>query len=359
MFKYNLIKTREYILIFLIIVTFFFQSSLQLKAKENIFIVEDIQIEGFYDLNFSREKFIDKAFKKSFNKLLMNILLIEDVKKLDNLSLNQIKNLVYSFKILDEKFQNNKYFATFEVLYNDTKIKKLLSEKNILFYDPKNTVLVFFPILFIENEIIIFSENFFYEHWLENNFRDKTIKYILPLENLDDILSINKIKNQIENLNFQELAIEYNTKNYAVAIMSYENNKLKVYLKTNLDSKKYSENLTYVLKDWNDKSRLNFIMSDLKLTILDMWKRANLINIPLPLNIFVKFQFNNLKNLDNLEKILNKIHVINTYSLEQFDFKTSFFKINYYGDPKNLSDEFSRFSYLLKDNQGSWELQKK
>ena len=90
-----------------------------------------------------------------------------------------------------------------------------------------------------------------------------------------------------------------------------------------------------------------------------MWKRANLINIPLPLNILVKFKFDNLKDLHNLEKILNEIHVINTYSLEQFDFKTSFFKINYYGDPKNLSDEFSRFSYLLKDNQGSWELQKK
>ena len=83
-------------------------------------------------------------------------------------------------------------------------------------------------------------------------------------------------------------------------------------------------------------------MDNLKLTILDMWKRANLINIPLPLNILVKFKFDNLNDLHNLEKILNEIHVINTYSLEQFDFKTSFFKINYYGDPKNLSDEFSR-----------------
>ena len=32
-------------------------------------------------------------------------------------------------------------------------------------------------------------------------------------------------------------------------------------------------------------------------------------------------------------------------------------KINYYGDPKKLSDEFLRFNYQLKDNRGYWELE--
>ena len=89
----------------------------------------------------------------------------------------------------------------------------------------------------------------------------------------------------------------------------------------------------------DDKSRLNFIINDLKLKILDMWKRANLINIPLPLNIEIKFKHKNLKELNNLEKVLNKIHVVNKYSLEKFDVNNSFFLINYYGDPKKLNDE--------------------
>ena len=359
MFKYKFIKIREYIFIILTATIFFFSSTAGPNAKENIFIVDDIKIEEAFDVNFSREKFINKAFKKSFNKLLSNILLREDIDKLKKLKLKQIKNLIYSFKILDEKFKDGKYSARYVVTYDDFKIKKLLNEKNISFYDPKNTTLIFFPIIFINDEVKIFGENFFYNNWLTKNSKDLTIQYILPLEDLDQIFSINKIKNEIENLDFKKLAMEYNTENYAVAIMTYESAKLKIYLKTNLDSKQYNENLSYELKNWNGKSRLNFIMDNLKLTILDMWKRANLINIPLPLNILVKFKFDNLKDLHNLEKILNEIHVINTYSLEQFDFKTSFFKINYYGDPKNLSDEFSRFSYLLKDNQGSWELQKK
>ena len=61
---------------------------------------------------------------------------------------------------------------------------------------------------------------------------------------------------------------------------------------------------------------------------------------------------------DMLEKVLNEIYVINTYSLEKFDFENSLYKINYYGDPKKLSDEFLKLKYDLKDNHGYWELKK-
>ena len=63
--------------------------------------------------------------------------------------------------------------------------------------------------------------------------------------------------------------------------------------------------------------------------------------------------------LNDLEKTLNEIHIINKYSLEKFDFKNSYYRINYSGDPKKLSEDFLSFNYLLRDNQGTWELVKK
>ena len=71
----------------------------------------------------------------------------------------------------------------------------------------------------------------------------------------------------------------------------------------------------------------------------------------------IKFLYNNLKEIHNLEKALNEMNMINTYSLEKFNIKNSFFKINYYGDPKKLRDEFYRFNYYLKNNKGYWELE--
>jgi len=358
-FKYTLSRFREYILILITATSFLFLSTSDPASKENIFIVEDVKIEGVYDINFSREKIINKAFKLSFKKLLSNILLLEDQDKIKNLNFKEIKNLVYSFKILDEEIKNDKYFAKFQIRYSDSKIKKLLRVKNIPFFEPKNTTVIFFPVLFMNEEIKLYNENFFYKNWLKENIVDETIKFILPIENLDDILSITETKNEIENLDFKSLAKEYNTNNYAVAIMNYEPSKLKIFLKTNLDSKKYSENIFYTISNFSDNSKLDFIMTDLKLKILDMWKRANLINIPLPLSIIIKFNYNNVKKLNDLEKTLNKINVISKYSLERFDMNNAFFLIDYYGDPKKLNDEFDRFNYKLIDNQGNWELKSK
>ena len=73
MFKFNKVKIKEYIFIILTATIFFLYSICSLSAKENIFIVKDIQVEGPYNINFSRDRFIDMAIKKSFKKLLSNI----------------------------------------------------------------------------------------------------------------------------------------------------------------------------------------------------------------------------------------------------------------------------------------------
>ena len=162
-----LARIRRYILIFLTATIFLLESAQDLSSKENIFIVEDIKIEGFFDTNFSREKFIDEAFKKSFLKLLSQILVSEDFSKLKNLSLKEIKNLIYSFKILDEKFKDQRYSAIFQVIYNDQKVKELLSKKNISYFKPKNATVIFFPIFIHDNEVKIFKENYFYNNCIK------------------------------------------------------------------------------------------------------------------------------------------------------------------------------------------------
>ena len=50
---------------------------------------------------------------------------------------------------------------------------------------------------------------------------NKTIEYVLPIEELDDILYINKTKDEIENSDFAKLAAKYDIANYAVLIMNY------------------------------------------------------------------------------------------------------------------------------------------
>ena len=164
------------------------------------------------------------------------------------------------------------------------------------------------------------------------------------------------MKNQIEELEISNLVNDYDIKNYAFALMEYQGKKLNVHLKTNFNNNKNSKNIFYNINNIKDNLALDFILRDLKLKITDIWKEENLINLLMPLSIKLKFQHQNLKSLDDLRNVFNRINIIDNYTLEEFNFNNSFFKIYYYGNPKKLKSELLKFGYQLRDNQGFWQL---
>jgi hypothetical protein len=87
-----------------------------------------------------------------------------------------------------------------------------------------------------------------------------------------------------------------------------------------------------------------------------MWKEENLINILMPLSIRLKLNHNNLKDLDKARSVFNKINIIDSHILEEFNINDSFFKIYYFGNPKKLRVELLKFGYNLKNNQGLWQI---
>ena len=154
---------REYIFIFLTATIFIFTLFTKSFAEENIFTINNVKVKGTIDLNFSRDKYLNKAFIDSFEILTTKILLSRDLAKVSNIKLKQIKNLISSFQILEESYRKNEYRANIKIFYNDIKLKKFLGEKNISFSQPENVSAVLFPVLFIDNEIQNFDENFFYK----------------------------------------------------------------------------------------------------------------------------------------------------------------------------------------------------
>ena len=70
----------------------------------------------------------------------------------------------------------------------------------------------------------------------------------------------------------------------------------------------------------------------------------------------IKYQHSKLKDLDKLRKVFYKIGIIDRYVLEEFNINNSYYKIYYYGNPKKLKAELSKFGYELINNQGVWQL---
>ena len=325
-------------------------------SEENVFTINNVTVKGKIDLNFSREKYINKAFLNSFEILMNKILLSRDFSKINNIKLKQIKSLINSFKFLEESYRNDEYTAKIKIFYNDLKVKKFLSKKNISFSQPENVSAVFFPVFFINNEIQNFNENFFYKHWTKVEINNELINFILPLEDLEDISKIMEMKNKIEELDVDSLVNKYDIKSYVFALIEYQDKKLNVHVKTNFNNNKINKNFLYEVENINDELILNSILKDLKFKITELWKEENLINLLMPLSIRLQYRHSNLKELDKLRNIFYKINIIQNYTLEEFNVNNSFFKINYYGNPKKLRSELLKLGYQLKNDQGYWRV---
>ena len=354
--KYFVTILREYVFTFLIATILLFIFFTKSFSEENIFTINNVTVKGELDLNFSREKYINKAFLDSFEILMNKILLSRDIEKINNIKLDQVRNLINSFKILEEIYSKDQYKAKIKIFYNDLKVKKFLSAKNISFSQPENITAVFFPVFFIDEEIQNFSENFFYKSWPEIEIKNELINFILPIEDLEDISKIMKMKDRIEELDVDSLVNKYDIKNYVFTLIDYQNKKLNIHVKTNFNNNKINKNFLYNLENINDKLKLNSITKDLKFKITDLWKEANLINLLMPLSIRLQYQHSNLEDLDKLRNIFYKIGIIDNYTLEEFNTNKSFFKIYYYGNPKKLRSELFKFGYQLKNDQGQWGL---
>ena len=287
---------------------------------------------------------------------MSKILVSSDLSKVKKIKLNKIKMLIRSFKILDEKYTEGNYEAIFSILYNEKKIKKFLVDKNISYSEPKKISAVLFPILFIDEQAKSFNENVFYKEWTNVEVKNELINFILPLEDLDDLATIRIMKNEIEDININKIVSKYNNTNYVLLFMDYDYQNLNTYIKANFDGNKISKNITYKIENIKNEKKLNFIIKDLKIKLIDIWKEMNFVNLLMPLSITVKFNHSNIEDLDKLKNILKKISLIDNYIIEKFNIENSFFKIYYFGNPKRLSSELRKFGYKLKNNQGKWEL---
>ena len=191
--KYISSFLKKYIFVLFVASIFLIFSNIKSLSEENVFTINNVKVKGAFDLNFSRDKYINKSFEDSFNILMKKILLRRDLEKVQNVNLKKIRSLIKSFQILEESYRQYKYTAKIKIVFNDTKVKNFLREKNISFSQPENITAVFFPVFFINDEVQDFSENFFYKHWAEIEIKNELINFILPLEDLEDLSKIIEI----------------------------------------------------------------------------------------------------------------------------------------------------------------------
>jgi|TARA_B110000259_G_C13943936_1_gene373926 hypothetical protein len=343
-------KIYIFFISFFIFIIIFFTTYL----KANTFKVSEIEISSPFELNFKKSNVIDEGFSVSFSNLLSMITTTGDKNKIKNIEIKELKAMIDSFIISDEKFINNEYFAKLETTFNKKKILNFLEKNNIFPSIPIRKKILLLPIL-VDTEtenIYLFNNNIFYERWndLVNNYQ--LLDYLLPSEDIEDLNKLQEMSSSIETYDFIDLIKKYDLQDYIISIIYKNKDEVTILSKINLNNTLKINNQKYSKVNLTNEKDLNSILKNLKDIYEDEWKKNNEINtsIKLPLTISVKSK--DYTKVMNLEKTLTNIDLISNFYILNFNSRHTQYRIIYNGSPKTfLNDMRSRnFDIMMENN---------
>ena len=345
---------RLYIFFSTLALIIFFFSTEAVKAKS--FEINNIEISQPFEINFDKNKVIDLGFKNAFFELTYSLIKSSDYKKIDSIKLNEIKSMIETFSIKEEKFIDQKYHLNLGVSFNKKKIFKYLEKKNIFPSQILRERFLFIPIIINQNgnSILIFSDNPIYNNWNKTNKRYQLINYLLPTEDLEDLNIIKEKLNDIETYDFNEITKKYFLKNSIISLIFRGNNEIRILTKIYNDQNEIIKNNSFKNIDLDDVADIDFLIASLKNLFDDTWKKLNEINTSIKVPITIKIKNTDLKKSTNFELFLNEIDLVSDYSIQKFDKEFIFYEVLFNGRVQNFINIMKKKKYNLNTQKKVW-----
>ena len=348
---------RLYIFFSTLALIIFFFSTEVVKAKS--FDINDIEISQPFEINFDKNKVIDLGFKNAFFELMFSLIKSSDFKKIDSIKLNEIKSMIETFSIKEEKFIDQKYHLNLGVSFNKKKIFRYLEKKNIFPSQIIKERFLFIPIIINENgnDISIFSNNPIYDNWNEITKRYHLINYLLPSEDLEDLNFIKGKLDIIETYDFNEITKKYFIKNSIISLIFRGNNQVRILTKIYNDKNEIIKNNTFNNLDIDNETDLNFLISNLKNLFDDTWKKLNEINTSIKVPITIKIKNDDLKKSNDFELFLREIDLVSDFSILKFDKDFVFYEVLFNGSVQNFMKIMKNKKYNLNTKKKVWMIE--
>src|SRR5210317_48535 len=318
--------------LFLALSLSFFYTS---KAKE--FFINGIVIQEKLENDFNKENLINKGFKEAFDELMNKLVQSKNLNLVKDNNLNEIKGMIETFTIEEEKFINKTYNLKLGVSFDKKKVFEYLEAKNIFPTEIKEEIFLFFPIILdqVNNDILVYSNNLLYDKWNFEDHKNFLINYILPTEDLEDLNLIRENYPEIENYDFENIIKKYSIDNSIVAIFFKDEKQIKILSKINIKNEKFIKS--------NSFNNINF-KNEIKL--------KKLINTYIKLPISIQLDSKNYDLSSKFEKALDEMDLIGNFSIISFNKDFIVYELTFNGTPKN-------FINIMKEKNFNFDTQNK
>ena len=345
-----------YIFFLLLALIKFFFSTTNLYAKG--FNINNVEISTKFEINFNKEDVLDEGFEIAFNKLINTILKSSDLRTINKVSLNEIKSMIETFSIKEEKFINQVYYVNLDVTFNKKQIFDLLEKRNIFPSLPIKNKIFLLPIIIDENknELFIFSNNFILNNINQDSQSNELLEYVLPSEDLEDLKLIKDNIQNIENYDFSKIINKYFLNDYVITLLFQGSDQLRVLSKINFNNKKFIDNKTFTNLNFVTMENQNRLIQIIKTTYEDQWKLINQINTSIKLPLTISIENNESLKISKFEKTLLEQDLIYDFNINKFDHKKIIYKVIFNGSPDNFFTTMANFGYQFVFKDQVWVL---
>jgi len=282
----------------------------------------------------------------------------EDFDKTIAITLNEIKSMIDTFSIKEEKFINKTYYLNLGVSFNKKKIFNYLESKNIFPSQITEQKFLFIPIIIDQpnTDLLVFSNNPIYKNWKKENKKNYLIEYIMPTEDLEDFNLIKENYLELENYDFEEIIKKYFLDYSIVTLFFKDNNQIKVLSKIDIKGKKVIKSNSFKNTDLKNSENLVILINKLKIIYEDLWKENNIINTSIKLSLLIQIDNKNFILSSKFEEALDKIDLISGYSISQFNKDFIFYEVIFNGTPKNFINIMNDLDYNFDTQKKTWIL---
>jgi hypothetical protein len=344
-------------LFILSIIVFLFKTE-TVFSVETIYDVNNIQVSGKLNNNLDNNKLIEEAFRKAFLIFINKTLLEKDIETLSKTNIQIIKDFIFTHQITSQKKSIDKeIILTVNVKFDPKKINDYLSINNISYADISKISISILPILRKENNLFIFSDNFFYNEWnkTENdkkNTEAQLINYNLALENAEDLFYINNNRENLELIDINKLNSLSEEKNKIFLIFTL-NEDTKVFIKAYFNEKEVIKNI--ILND-NSTDDYNSLIVNVKDQINQIWKEQNLIDINTPAYLDIIFDIKKINDFLKFRTFLDTLDIIDNYSILEITNKYAKIRMKYKGKISKLREKFLNEKININIENNEWSL---
>ena len=324
-----------------------------------VYDVNNIKIVGKITTDKDRKKLVEKGIYKAFIKFINKTLLQEDIERLRNIKIKEVKDLVFSYQIAGNTInKEKKNELLINVKFQQSKINKFLVKKGIPYSDVSDISLTLFPVYVFEKELYLYTDNFFYNNWNDelSEKEGSFITYNLALENIEDFAYINSNKENLESIDVRKLLTSYENKNYAFIIIYFSKNKLRALIKTSIQNKEIIRNLNLKFDQADKNKSFKSAVEVIKNEIKQIWKSQNLVDFSVPSFLDFSLEFKSISDFLKIKKTLDKMDLIDNYSVLELTKDYAKLRIKYNGKVIKIKEKFIEKNILVEIVDNEWKL---